>query len=504
MRALEELTLHTIGNESQILHREVDSPDVGINSTTWELRKKKKLSLQQVQQRIILINDCYARAAAATTEATATDDLNSPTAATGSSISRCTERDLYYMHPAAFPSQAHLTSSIRGLCDALNETTISIDGGSRGTDRASSAATAPSTVNGSSSHFVWTRSALGIDATAKAILVGVNTIIRLKQQSSSQPALQASCEEVVHLRNFGPCGLAIGTAFVDAVVAISLPQPASSMHRRSFSLRDVGNSAALLVVEKESTLRHLLSVERLWDTARHWTFLCTKGFPCAASKSFLRVFHHHHPEVPIVVLCDADVFGVHIAWCLARTTADDRSWYEHVIRRSARRSHGGGQVVKRSGNAEPTSTLMAADTMSYLSESGEWGRFISFLGSMRFLGLTSAQAATLASQSDLTTVPQSEVSRAVKLRTELLRVQSIIVEYASFACAPLTVQNGDDVWSPKDELSGAVATMQQFLDAVDGLLAFKRKAELQCLSRHRLGTIGALLSFNDRHARLRD
>jgi hypothetical protein len=494
MRALEELTLHTIGNESQISRREVDPPDVGINSATWELRKKRKLSLQQVQQRIILINDCYARAAAATTEAIATDDLCSPTAATGSSISRCTERDLYYMHPGAFPSQAHLTSSIRGLCDALNETTISIDGG-----------TAPSTVNDSSSHFVWTRSALGIDATAKAILVGVNTIIRLKQQSSSQPTLQASCEEVVHLRNFGPCGLAIGTAFVDAVVAISLPQPASSMHQRSFSLRDVGDSAALLVVEKESTLRHLLSVDRLWDTARHWTFLCTKGFPCAASKSFLRVFHHHHPEVPIVVLCDADVFGVHIAWCLARTAADDRSWYEHVVRRSARRrSHGRGQGVKRSGNAEPTSTLMAAETMSYLSESGEWGRFISFLGSMRFLGLTSAQAASLASQSDLTTVPQSEVSRAVKLRTELLRVQCIIVEYASFACAPLTVQNGDDVWSPKDELAGAVSTMQQFLDAIDGLLDFKRKAELQCLSRHRLGTIGALLSLNDRHARLRD
>ncbi|CUG92114.1 meiosis recombination protein SPO11-like, putative [Bodo saltans] len=463
--ALESLTLSLIGNGEDIAPVESNG-----GSSGGSLRKKRKLSLQQMQQQVILINDCYSRAVAAAAGDHNARELSVVPPAKTLTLARCTERDLYYMHSSTFPTQAHVTGSIRAICDALNN---------NNNNNASAATTwshgKPPPVVGCESSVVWTRSALGIDATAKSILAGSNTVIRL-QRSAQVTSSTLSGEDNIQLQRFGPSGLAIGTALVDAVVGISIterppPPPLTLPLLHSSSIASV----ALLVVEKESTLRHLLTVDGLWEKAQHWTFLCTKGFPCAASKSFLRVFHQHHPTVPIFILCDGDVFGVHIAWCLCRTSADDRSWYEQAVRKCVR---------KRSHDTEGADSSAASNSNMSFPSSVEWSRFVSFIGSVRFIGLTASQVAQLAQPGELTAMPLNEVSRATKLRAEFHIIQKLIREHSS------VVSQGES-----RSTAAALNTLQQFVEAVDGLIAFKRKAELLCASWHPLGILGAILSI---------
>lgn len=75
-------------------------------------------------------------------------------------------------------------------------------------------------------------------------------------------------------------------------------------------------SPVLVFVEKECTLRHML--DALFRHSGHdcyrrrFCFLCTKGYPCIASRQFLRRIHEQWPALPMVGLVDGDPHGLRI------------------------------------------------------------------------------------------------------------------------------------------------------------------------------------------------
>lgn len=478
-QALENLTLEVLSdnwapavsqvsatnNNNHNINNSTAFTSSSAKSSSTDDRQRKKRTLSQLQQLFVLMENCYARAVDA-------DLLHSE-------MSRCTERDLYYMHPRVYPSQVHLRNTIRALCDAMN------DGrGGRMVLPQQEEYSPPRYC----SRETWARSSLGIDATAKSLLVGASVSIVLRRRVDVDGATSFSeASTVVDLGRLGPSGLAIGAAFVEAVSSILLAPCRASPGGCTTSPINA-QCPLLLVVEKESTLRHLLTVDRLWERVPHWIFVCTKGFPCYASRSFLRLFTRLHPTIPVCVLCDGDVFGVHIAWCLCRTEADDRGWYLKMSSRSSSSS---------SSSMKPKTLTPPSVLSSYRDQ---WCSFVQFLGSFRFVGLTSDQMGSLSiPPSALSIMSKSEVHRAQKLRTELHKVQGLIADSMSTLCyvSPDTADSGGERCPPELHynhhiIDAALRTVRQLIEAVDGLVLHRRKAELQSLAHHPSGIVGAL------------
>ncbi|PWV06822.1 putative meiosis recombination protein SPO11 [Trypanosoma cruzi] len=74
--------------------------------------------------------------------------------------------------------------------------------------------------------------------------------------------------------------------------------------------------SAVILVEKESTLRTLVVAEGvlgLGAPLNRCSFLCSKGYPCRASRTLLHKLHCELPQLPILVLVDGDPHGMRIA-----------------------------------------------------------------------------------------------------------------------------------------------------------------------------------------------
>ncbi|KAG8348059.1 putative Type IIB DNA topoisomerase [Trypanosoma vivax] len=191
----------------------------------------------------------------------------------------CTERDIYYRNTSLFPGGQHETRrSTERLCQWMGGAHLS------------------SSVESSTEKRCYVREDLHIGASGKSILTG-NVSFDVPARS---PGLR---KPLVVSANTDAYGILVDTA----------------MGLRGCNFRDAvgsgGQLSAVVIVEKESTLRTLTVARAALDSDAsvcRSVFLCSKGYPCRASRMLLRNLHHELPSIPIVALVDGDPHGIRI------------------------------------------------------------------------------------------------------------------------------------------------------------------------------------------------
>ena len=171
-----------------------------------------------------------------------------------------TQRDLYYLNTALFSSASRVSTVVDELRQMISSQLIGL----------------PSTTV--------CREDLGIAASGKCIIAG-NIRFRVSTE-----------EKDLDVSRFGQTGFVIATEIGLFAHHFSFP------HERPF----------VLVVEKEATARFLLDSDRLLDISPNCVLLCAKGYPCVASRNFMRRLYADHPSLPFYALVDGDHHGVRI------------------------------------------------------------------------------------------------------------------------------------------------------------------------------------------------
>lgn len=356
-----------------------------------------------------------------------------------------TERDLYYTmksraccsrHPLLlFPTQAAVSGAIRHLCRDLSS------------HHPTNHALQHEQLSCSA---IVTREALGITATAKSTVSGRFTF-------------EMNCDGKRTLVDVDALGgrFALSSADVGSSDAFRFPLGRPTR-------------VTILVIEKESIRNYVLFREDIVQRAHPshpLVVLCTKGFPCHASRCFLQRLSlgiavepdgkagAGSSRIPVEVQCmtDGDVFGIHIVWCLVRTPTDDATWY-----RELRKSRAG-----------------AAPVIAYLeahrrNASVVWDNFLAcccVMSCTRHIGLTAEQAnAAGISMDSLHHVECNERRRGERLLSELATVEAVV-------CGCLKVD--DPVTSALR--GGCVRFLQECGARLTSILRHNRKAELQAL-----------------------
>lgn len=271
----------------------------------------------------------------------------------------CTERSLYYRDPLLFTEgQAEVHQSIQRVCGWLNriayssQKTTSIYG-----ELCSSASTLSSSFKSPSQTFpqsagfhtflshpdhieekircnpessmgLYTRESLGIIANGKSVLVGYISFDVSEDKASPADTRTSPCWSLSGMAH-GSQGWTITS---DVVLRsshfrglfVSDKQCSTDFHSilPSSKRRLSEHPHVLVVVEKESVLQTLLETDHALDPQgtrkmqQHLIFLCTKGYPCVASRLFLRRLHEAWPTLPLLIFTDGDPHGLHIALSL--------------------------------------------------------------------------------------------------------------------------------------------------------------------------------------------
>ncbi|EAN78129.1 Type IIB DNA topoisomerase, putative [Trypanosoma equiperdum] len=213
----------------------------------------------------------------------------------------CTERDVYYRNTELFPNgQRDTHCSIERLCRWMSCVCPLPPASSAGERRR------------------YTREDLRIGASGKSILLG-NLAFDIPTVSATSTSLVSGGAQ--ELPTCVPSAK-VPSVEVNAKHHISgvLVSTTLGLHAHNFRAAGAGRgngvTAALVVVEKESTLHTLADVKSALGSesiSDRCAYLCSKGYPCRASRLFLRSLHRELPELPILVLVDGDPHGLRIA-----------------------------------------------------------------------------------------------------------------------------------------------------------------------------------------------
>lgn len=228
----------------------------------------------------------------------------------------CTERDMYYRNTLLFPNgQRDTHSSIERLCRWMDSVhPLTSPAVPRGTDGPGNAVCR-----------YYTREGMHIGASGKSILIGYISFSIPKCSTMSFDAAhvtQHGLEDLLPSREPATrvAGSLANSVEVDAMrhtfgVLVNM---AMGLHGCRF--RGAGGAgtlpSALIIVEKESTLRTLVESEGVWGVGAplaRCVFLCSKGYPCRASRLLLQSLHRELPQLPIYALVDGDPHGMRIA-----------------------------------------------------------------------------------------------------------------------------------------------------------------------------------------------
>ncbi|ESL09871.1 meiosis recombination protein SPO11 [Trypanosoma rangeli SC58] len=228
----------------------------------------------------------------------------------------CTERDVYYRNTPLFPNgQRDVHVSIEHLCRWMNSVRpLHVPAASKGVDT-------PVGVR----QRRYTREGLRIYASGKSILVGyISFDIPRGSTFSVFAAHPTQLTEGSVPQTQGDLAqtavASTGTVVVDGTRQASGIIVDMAVGVRGCHFRGAGGPgslpAAVVLVEKESTLRTLVEAEGvlgLGAPLSRCVFLCSKGYPCRASRALLRRLHCELPKLPIFVLVDGDPHGMRIA-----------------------------------------------------------------------------------------------------------------------------------------------------------------------------------------------
>ncbi|EKF31569.1 meiotic recombination protein spo11, putative [Trypanosoma cruzi marinkellei] len=222
----------------------------------------------------------------------------------------CTERDVYYQNTSLFRNgQRDVHTSIERLCrwmDSMHPLGNTDD---------------PETIG----RRCYTREGLRIAASGKSILIGYISFDIPKSSSilpSASQTTQLTEGNVLQTQVFfeKTANHLTGTVEVngmrhDSGILVNMAVGMRSCHFRG--AEGVGSlPSALILVEKESTLRTLVVGKDALDLGAPLSrcfFLCSKGYPCRASRTLLHKLHRELPQLPIFVLVDGDPHGMRIA-----------------------------------------------------------------------------------------------------------------------------------------------------------------------------------------------
>ncbi|RNF22904.1 meiosis recombination protein SPO11 [Trypanosoma conorhini] len=228
----------------------------------------------------------------------------------------CTERDVYYRNTLLFPNgQRDVHTSIEHLCRWMD---------SARPLPAHPAATGADYPVGAGQRG-YTREGLHIYASGKSLLMGY-----ISFDVPTAAAFPASAAHAMHLAertvpqaqgdSKQPATPSMGTVEVNGMRHASGILLDMAVGMRGCHFRGAGgpgsSPAAVILLEKESTLRTLVEANGalgLGAPLSRCVFLCSKGYPCRASRALLRRLHRELPKLPIFVLVDGDPHGMRIA-----------------------------------------------------------------------------------------------------------------------------------------------------------------------------------------------
>lgn len=139
----------------------------------------------------------------------------------------------------------------------------------------------------------YTRERLGITAASKSMVAG-HAYMELTSPTQS-----------ISLLSYGAVGLPLVFSMASRLVSFrAAPTPSSAGARPS----------VLLVIEKEAIFRRLLDAAQVLQNSHcAYILLCTKGYPCVASRAWLHRAHQLWPSLPMAALVDGDPHGLCIA-----------------------------------------------------------------------------------------------------------------------------------------------------------------------------------------------
>ncbi|CCW60138.1 unnamed protein product [Phytomonas sp. EM1] len=254
----------------------------------------------------------------------------------------CTERDLYYCNPPLFAPQGQ-----RGVHRCLQRLAVWM--------RIAASClkphdTLPQPHQGAAYRFIftspqaalerfltsenhprpYTREALGVVAAPKSLLVGPLCMMldhRSGKEAAGGSSVQVCCDG--------------NGVFLTAEMGL---------HSSGFTIDDGGREVVLVFVEKESTLRTLLHEiqepkrglhgdggSREGDVRpmmRSYVMLCTRGYPCVASRLFMRRLCAELPRLPLLALVDGDPHGLRILLTMLEGGPSSAGWIQKVTENS--------------------------------------------------------------------------------------------------------------------------------------------------------------------------
>ncbi|ORC85183.1 putative meiotic recombination protein spo11 [Trypanosoma theileri] len=231
----------------------------------------------------------------------------------------CTERDVYYRNAPLFPNgQREVHSSIDRLCRWMNSMyPLYYSAKPHGVNGVKKEEPRP-----------YTREGIRIGASGKSILTGYlsfdvpkrSDMTIYNSHSTQDPASSEVIEE--NLQTTSNCTSSHSTHLleIDVMRHTSGVLIDTMVGLKGCRFRGARGSnippSALVLVEKESTLRTLMETNGAFEVdapLHRCVFVCSKGYPCRASRNFLRNLHRELPHLPIFLLVDGDPHGLRIA-----------------------------------------------------------------------------------------------------------------------------------------------------------------------------------------------
>ncbi|KAF8290834.1 meiotic recombination protein spo11 [Trypanosoma cruzi] len=222
----------------------------------------------------------------------------------------CTERDVYYQNTSLFRNgQRDVHTSIEKLCrwmDSTHPLGNADDPESIGRRR-------------------YTREGLRIAASGKSILIGYISF-DIPKRSPVLPSFSQTTQMTVgNVSQTQFCFEKTANHLTGTVEMNGMRHSSGILVNMAVGMRGchfrgaegVGSlPSAVILVEKESTLRTLVVAEGVFGLGaplNRCSFLCSKGYPCQASRMLLHKLHRELPQLPILVLVDGDPHGMRIA-----------------------------------------------------------------------------------------------------------------------------------------------------------------------------------------------
>ncbi|KAH9588682.1 Spo11/DNA topoisomerase VI [Trypanosoma melophagium] len=232
----------------------------------------------------------------------------------------CTERDVYYRNTLLFPNgQREVHNSIERLCRWMNcMYPLYFSSGLHGVNGVERKEQRP-----------YTREGIRIGASGKSIITGYLSFDVPKcsdmtiysphsstQNFGSSDVTEENLQTVTISTNSSTQFLEINAMRHTSGVLINTIVGLQGCRFRGAGGRNTLPSA-LVLVEKESTLRTLMEETdgafKSDGLLHRCAFVCSKGYPCRASRNFIRNLHRELPLLPIFLLVDGDPHGLRIA-----------------------------------------------------------------------------------------------------------------------------------------------------------------------------------------------